>query len=93
MEFKVGDRVGVKSEYGRIGHEDRWADGLFGTVCVTYNYDVGIDFDEHIHGHDCGGAAKAGHGWFVRRNYLFHVDESDLASIQEDKLMEVLLDG
>lgn len=102
MEFKVGDRVGVKSEYGaNIGRDNRAPDEtLIGTICKirTDNVDmfsdilIGVAFDEHIHGHGCENTCEYGHGWFIRSRFLVPVENS-LPPIPEAKLMEVLLDG
>lgn len=53
IEYKVGDRV----------NHNHYSDGM-GTVVEVNSRDVGVDFDHHINGHDCNGAAKNGHGWY-----------------------------
>ena len=102
MEFKIGDRVTVRKEYGHVGYNRdgvpyQQRTGLSGTVCVLPPRlsSVGVRFDSFIDGHDCDGHCEHGYGWFVLKNYVVRED-SDLSAvpdIPEAKLMEVLLDG
>lgn len=69
--FKVGDRV--------VCIDDKLHPGVF--VCgkhgrvVSIDDDslpIGVEFDEEIYGHDCGGHAKRHNGWYFRTNELRH---------------------
>ena len=69
-EFSVGDRVKVV-----LLALNGWRlTGKTGTV-VRIGRDVGVDFDNHISGHDCRGAAKNGHGWYVDASCLKLIPE------------------
>jgi len=63
MEIGIGDRV---KAMGYVGNGNSRSAGLYGTV-VTKMEDggFGVGFDKNINGHDCGGHAKIGHGWWV----------------------------
>jgi hypothetical protein len=61
MNYKVGDRVKHQYQHG-VGHGGNM--NRVGTVVSVKPHDVyGIDFDEHMNGHDCNGRAREGHGW------------------------------
>lgn len=61
MKFKVGDRVRA---IGKVDNQD--LKGKCGTVIQTEHstlkrWEIGVEFDEHIGGHDCGGRGKIGY--------------------------------
>lgn len=70
MKFKVNDLIIVtnddsmgkelKGHIGRIvsaeKHKSRYCNGF---------EKYGIEFDEYINGHSCGGKCKDGHGWYA----------------------------
>ncbi len=68
MMFKKGDRVKVivgHNEYNKV------LTNKVGTVVKDDKDFVGVEFDEHIRGHDCdNGSAKNGYGWFVQKENL-----------------------
>lgn len=58
-EFKIGDRIVA---LGDIDGQDMT--GRTGTIVCVDNgrgYKYGIQFDEHIHGHDCNGHGEFGY--------------------------------
>ena len=67
VNFKVGDRV--RSRYLNQTF------GELGTVCCfdvnyhIYGY-IGIEFDNPVGNHDCGGTAKNRHGYYIYGKYL-----------------------
>lgn len=90
-EFKIGDRVGVRPEYGPIGNAELAPEDMFGTICVKDAFGTGIDFDDDIDGHDCNGFARRKHGWYISAGYLFH--ETEISSIPAEAILEVLSNG
>ena len=76
--FKLGDKV----EY--IGKEilNRFKKNKCGTIIkINYNNSYGVEFDEHMEGHDCkgmpgrrDGVGKYGHCWNVISSDIRHVD-------------------
>jgi hypothetical protein len=63
--------------------DDYKAKNKIGTV-VSYDIDsdnAGIEFDDQIDGHNCGGDAKEGHGWYVE---LYNLEP-----LEEDKPIRV----
>ena len=92
-EFKIGDRVGVRPEYGWIGGDDVSPDDLFGTICSLHSngLDYGIEFDRDVGGHTCRGTCRYGRGWFIGPSYLFH--ETEISSIPAEAILEVLSNG
>ena len=80
-EFKVGDRVKV-NENGLCGWEVlREYDVDLGTVVVYNNKDsIGIEFDKHFGGHNCGVKnCKDGHGWWLTDREIELVKEEPKA--------------
>ena len=65
-EFAVGDRVVCLTKGDLEGEE--------GTVCVKGRISSGVAFDDFTRGHDCHGACKEGHGWFVLNYNLAKID-------------------
>lgn len=78
MKFKIGDRVralcGVEA-HGRVKCGDT------GTVCNIHDFDVGVDWDRDIGGHNCRGTARQNHGWNVLEKYL----ELENSKSEDDK--------
>ena len=64
-EIQIGSRVIVVDECGFADNRDTI--GKIGTVVEGDDfYGIGVEFDEPVNdGHDCMGAAKSGHGWYV----------------------------
>ena len=65
-KFKIGDRV-----IGLEDYQDAHIEGKLGTICHFDNDDyssggIGVNWDcELPEGHNCGGHAPQGHGWYV----------------------------
>lgn len=56
--------------------------GSVGTVCHTFGYRdgsgrIGVEWDEHVSGHDCHGHCEDGYGWYVDPEYLEPIDEEE----------------
>lgn len=66
-EFKLGDRVLAENFYVHNSNSD--IKGEIGTIVEVNNLSglYGVDFDNHIGGHDCfeTHTAKKGHGWYL----------------------------
>ncbi len=83
-KFKVGDRV------VGVGTEGRWTiDGLYGTVEYVENGtgpSYGVEFDEHIGGHDGYGyfSGKSGHCLFVGSDGLRPITNTHKIDITTD---------
>lgn len=65
MEWKVGDRVRVVTEYKRYIHVYK---GLQGTIISTDGAacTLLVEFDEAVNGHNGGGRGKNGYCWWFR---------------------------
>lgn len=61
MSFKIGDRVRHVPLYGDSVEPSSDKIGTIVNIRTTGVF--GVEFDEHIHGHDCDGYARLGHGW------------------------------
>lgn len=63
MAFQVGSRVRVKDG---MAFTNKKTVGIEGTV-VGYYMDnpniINVEWDLDVHGHNCEGKAKYGHGW------------------------------
>lgn len=57
-EYQIGDRVVSNCDYGDLPA------GMAGTV-VSNDGSYGVDFDDFEHGHNCRGAARNRHGWYI----------------------------
>jgi len=72
-KFRIGDRVVVTPKhylYAAVKSD-------VGTVVVECNNDgfVGVEFDKrYVCMHDCGGAARPHHGYFIHVKFLKHQD-------------------
>ena len=79
-KFKVGDRVvGVGTCCGLD------INGKVGTVAVvTSSGDIGIQFDDHIGGHNLGGHSKNGHGWWVCHYQIKPVQDEVIVIYRKD---------
>jgi len=64
-ELSIGDRV-VCDFVGR-GCMDR-----IGTI-ISFDKQLGVEFDDFIDGHDCQGKCKDGYGWFVVLGYKYNI--------------------
>lgn len=77
-KYKVGDRV---KAIKKVDENDRIV-GVCGTVVVVdeaYNTPFGVQFDEHVNGHDCGcskfKADKYGCCWWCSEDALVALEE------------------
>lgn len=71
MEFKVGDKVICVKDY-----VDKVKVGLKGVI-VDMESSIGVEWEEDIGGHDCGGYCKSGYGYFVNRDNIKLLTSSD----------------
>lgn len=62
--MNIGDIVEI------LGHYDSFLERKKGRIVCTGHRDYGVEFDDHIGGHDCEGHAREGHGWYVPERYL-----------------------
>lgn len=81
-DFKVGDRVKYKYRYRKFSNK-------IGTIIYItdnsheYQPSALVEFDNHIGGHDGGGAGKDGHCWWFYSNSLelthnVKIDQSEM---------------
>lgn len=70
--FEVGDRVRFVNTHS----ENLTVIGEAGTIIASYGNGYGVEFDNDIRGHSCGGRTKQFHGWLCR--------PLDLEAIVED---------
>ena len=83
MKFKKGDRVIVNDNKSAdiIGIE---LVGNVGTVLEYHSSEcvgdhlLGVEFDEHMLGHDCNGQCKWGYGWWVLESQCELIDATPL---------------
>lgn len=82
--FKIGDRVVYQ------GGLCFW-NGKHGTICARYHGTFGVRFDEPVGKHSCAGTCEEEHGAWLVPDHLVY--ETDLSSIPEEKLLEVIFSG
>ena len=92
--FHNGDRVVAVVDC--IDHNEYVRRGMTGTVCAD-NLDCGrvrIEWDTHVHGHDCYGKCKNGYGWNALPSEIRHFNlikkETDEILVKEDDLLSFL---
>jgi hypothetical protein len=68
--FKVGDRVVANGRCLHSGKHGRIVAIKYSSDC--YFAEIGVEFDNYICGHDCGGNAKQGHGWWLMDLFVLH---------------------
>ena len=61
--FVVGDRVILLVDHPSGNHH--LTAGMHGTVCDISSVGIGVEWDEAVSQHDCGGTCKMHHGWWV----------------------------
>lgn len=82
--FKIGDRVVYQDGFS-------FWNGMHGAVCARYYWLFGVRFDEPVGKHSCDGACEEGYGAWIVPDHLVY--ETDLSSIPEEKLLEVIFSG
>lgn len=89
-EFNVGDRVYyVYDDAYSIG-ESRDASHKEGVICgVNHDGSIGICFDDYVDGHDLDGLCEWGYGFWVKKETLTHIDDTNM-SIESDALELIL---
>lgn len=89
MDFCEGDRVKLVRSRWRTG----LSDGMTGTIVEIDAEQVGIEFDENFGGHNLGGLAKRGHGWWVSTSDIALIDERPhLTPCNTDDFLKAFLD-
>lgn len=94
--FQIGDRVKIKDGQKSIGGFTITDEVCACPATVIYvNHDdsewpYGIAFDKSVSAHGCDGHAPMGHGLWVNETNI-ELYESEVSSIEEGDLMEVLL--
>lgn len=69
-DFYVGDRVIY------IGNDEcGLRTGYTGTIKMFDPPSVGVEWDEDVEGHDLDGTCLPNHGWFVRAEFLEHIND------------------
>lgn len=68
--FQVGDHVVAVCNCP--SDNDEIKAGSTGVVCHISEYEppIGVNWEDDIYGHDCGGACEYGHGWYVYGNEI-----------------------
>lgn len=69
-DLKVGDRV-----LALEGHDGASTEGKYGRIVSVSSRELGVEFDEPVDGHTCGGRAKDNHGWNMPSRKLKKVEE------------------
>jgi hypothetical protein len=83
-DFKVGMRVRCNRAGAHYDSNEELVEGLEGTVCTfDDSYRVGVEFDEAISYHNCNGACKQGHGWYIPPRYLEYQTQSSLEEVKQ----------
>lgn len=65
--FEVGDRV-------RYEGGDENVRMKTGTVMHCDGYEIAVEFDEDIDGHDCSGYCESDRGWYCHDSELIFID-------------------
>lgn len=82
--FCLGDRVVVTADISERRQRGNYANsyvipGLCGTVRafyrMSYRYDIGVEFDKDVNGHDLGGECQYGFGYWLCPEHIEHVEE------------------
>lgn len=88
-EFYVDQRVRCVTE------SDGNAATLEATGRVVYidDFEVGVEFDSDINGHDCGGHTEYGRGWWVHASNLepIEYEDDDISENQIDILFNDIM--
>ena len=93
--FKIGDRVVLVDKKPPGACDNRFLnEGYCGTVvnlndALDHNW-VGVQWDDEIFGHSCGGFAKDGFGWNVHMDAIEHMDSIDLPQVNDHDLLSLL---
>ena len=87
MDFQIGDRVVLISEYADFswGGNVELPRGSTGTVCDIDRNRIGVDWDGYNNGHDCAGHLPSRSGWYVYADELalmFEIDEDSSIDIE-----------
>lgn len=78
MEFKIGDRVKVISVPSRkAAFIDTMIIGMTGTVKELEKTFAGVEFDKYMGGHNGSWGGKQGYCWYVERECLEKIDETN----------------
>lgn len=90
--FRIGDKV-CASVNGPDGNDNIHI-GDTGTVCIVSenNIRIGVEWENHVCGHDCDGACEYGFGWWVD-NTSIELDELNDVDITDDSLLHVIGEG
>lgn len=88
MKFKVGDRVAAAVDHPDNNRHIMKGDA--GTVCHVFGIEkrVGVEWDEAVCGHTCGGSCPDGYGWNVNVSDLVPFDGQ---RVDEERFLEVIL--
>ena len=71
--FAVGDRVILLVDHPS-GNRHLTA-GMHGTVCDISGVGIGVEWDEEVSQHDCGGMCRMNHGWWVSPREIDNLTE------------------
>ena len=95
IAYQIGDRVlctekhdgnmNIVNEVGTIICEER--SGLSGKI-VRY----GVEFDNYIAAHDCGGRAKYGHGYYIPPEKLQPIFQERFDPVPADEITSWLFE-
>ena len=80
--YNIGDRIIAED---RI--DGMMLRGKTGTIVSLSSCDIGIEFDEPIGGHSCGGKGKTGHCRYARTyDKLSLIDDSNIVTEQTEEI-------
>ena len=83
MEFNIGDKVVcVMAVYGHPCTLNK-----YGRVIYHNEHYYGVEFEENVYGHDCGGRGKHGHCLWVRPCWLHPAQLINTKSASERKFI------
>ena len=81
----MGDRVICTREYC----DNSKIVGVTGTVVWVSGGGFAVEFDEEIGGHDCGGLAETGHGWWLDEHCVELLNENNNTESQREDFEEM----
>lgn len=80
--YNIGDRIIAEDRIGGA-----MLRGKTGTIVSLSSCDIGIEFDEHIDGHSCGGRGKPGYCRYARiYDKLSLIDDSNIVTEQTEEI-------
>lgn len=90
--FKVGDRVECTMDYP--DGNSAICVGATGTIVAIGdrwdNLNIGVCWDEDVHGSTLGGCCEAKHGWWVSESDIILMSDAVFEVGQDDELLQLI---